>query len=688
MDRAPDSTGSPRRVVGRYEILSEIGRGSMGVVYLAYQRNLDRMVALKELNSVHAHAPNLSDLFVRESRLAASLSHPNVVTVFESFETDETPYIVMEYLPRGSLRPWVGELTLAQLAGVLEGLLSGLAGAESLNIVHRDLKPENIMVTTDGRVKIADFGIAKVTQSTNTASFMTTLGGAIGTPAYMAPEQALSRPIGPSTDLYAVGVMSYEQLAGRLPFWESGTPIEIALRHVNDPIPAILESQPDVDSRLSGWVERLLLKDPAERTPNALQAWEELEEIITDLLGPLWRRDARLPERAIDQPPMQADIRTRSAQPEVESRVLSYQRALESAPRSIRRAEPAQAKPPTQGSLAAADQPADGSPHEPPQAEREPGRPVSGERPRNRRWVAICITAALAAATGFAGAPSRGAARKPAPLDRNALTRSVQASYPSTWRAQTLAPATPGLQLDNPLVLVSKHSGAALLIGASATTSPTLLPAALLSIVPNPPRGEVVRLGSNPFYRYRNLRPRGAADEETIYAQPTTAGVILGVCLLPRAARQQSGVDCERIVGSLRLRSATMLELGPSRAYAARLNRAISKLNGTRSAAGAELAHASTAAAQEHAAAQLALAHTQAAALVRSSQPRPLEEHANAALAGALAKLARAYSTMVSAAHRHDQRSFDGARSSLTRATADLELAVVELRKLGYRFSS
>ena len=122
-------------------------------------------VALKELSSFHARrSPEFAERFLREARLAGSLSHPNIVTVHDYFEQDGIPYIAMEYVPGGSLRPYVGRLTLAQIAGVLEGVLAGLAHAEQAGIVHRDLKPENIMVTADGRVKIADFGIAKATQ--------------------------------------------------------------------------------------------------------------------------------------------------------------------------------------------------------------------------------------------------------------------------------------------------------------------------------------------------------------------------------------------------------------------------------------------------------------------------------------------------------------------------------------------
>src|SRR3954451_17763799 len=234
------------RTVGRYGIVSELGRGGMGVVWLAWQGDLDRHVALKELSRFHASDPMFARRFVRESRFAGSLTHANVVTVFDYFEHDGTPYIAMEYVERGSLRPYIGTLTLAQIGGVLEGLLAGLAAAEAHGIVHRDLKPENVMVTSDGRVKIADFGIAKATTKMQTGAFLTATGTTVGTPTYMAPEQAMAQDIGPWTDLYSVGCMAFEIFTGNVPFHDSDAPMAILLRHVNEPVAPVKSIVPEV----------------------------------------------------------------------------------------------------------------------------------------------------------------------------------------------------------------------------------------------------------------------------------------------------------------------------------------------------------------------------------------------------------------------------------------------------------
>jgi serine/threonine protein kinase len=289
----PGGPAQTPQIVGRYEILREIGRGGMAIVYVARQPDLDRQVALKELSRFHAGSAEYAHRFLRESRMAGSLNHPNIVTVYEYFEHATMPYIAMEYVPRGSLRPYMKRLTLAQIAGVLEGVLAGLAHAEAGGIVHRDLKPENIMVTGDGRVKITDFGIARATQRAGT-QYMTATGMTVGTPTYMAPEQAMAGDIGPWSDLYSVGVLTYELLVGHVPFHDTDAPMVILMRHVNERIPAAVEVRPDIDPKLSEWIEALLVKDPQHRVRHAVDAWEALEDITVGLLGPLWRRDARL----------------------------------------------------------------------------------------------------------------------------------------------------------------------------------------------------------------------------------------------------------------------------------------------------------------------------------------------------------------------------------------------------------
>jgi serine/threonine protein kinase len=284
------------RTVGRYELVEEAGRGGMAVVYLARQVDLERWVALKELSAFHASDSSWAQRFVLESRVAGSLAHPNIVTVYDFFEWQGTPYIAMEFAERGSLRPYVTVMNMAQIGGVLCDVLAGLEHAHQRGIIHRDVKPENILVTADGQVKVADFGVAKATSLMTQAAFRTATGITVGTPGYMAPEQAMATDLGPWTDLYSVGCIAYELSIGSPPFADSADGLELLLRHVHEPIPSVRAINPDIDVRISAWIDALLVKDPAARIRSAELAQDTLETILISAIGPRWRRDARLLE--------------------------------------------------------------------------------------------------------------------------------------------------------------------------------------------------------------------------------------------------------------------------------------------------------------------------------------------------------------------------------------------------------
>ena len=272
---------------GEYEIVDTIARGGMAIVFRARQPSLSRITALKRLD-LRSDDPTVLARFMRESRVGAALEHPNIVSVFDFFEDKGVPYIAMEYLERGSLRPWIGRLSEPQVFGVLEGILAGLAHAQEQGLAHRDLKPENVLLTRRGGVKIADFGIAKAYR--NATQQLTATGMAVGTPAYMAPEQATAGEVGPGTDLYAVGVMAYELLSGRTPFADVTDPMSLLWHHVHEPPPPLA----DVDARVTAWVARMLEKDAAQRPSSAVDAWLDLEEIAVALHGSLWRRAAAI----------------------------------------------------------------------------------------------------------------------------------------------------------------------------------------------------------------------------------------------------------------------------------------------------------------------------------------------------------------------------------------------------------
>jgi predicted Ser/Thr protein kinase len=277
--------------VGSYEVVRVLARGGMAVVYLARQPTLDRQVALKRLQ-LETTDPTLAQRFVREAKMAAGLDHPNVVTLFDFFEDGGVPYIAMEYVSGGSLRRLVGHLGLAQVFGVLEGVLAGLAHAETRGIAHRDLKPENVLITREGGVKIADFGIARAYNALTPS--LTQTDSAIGTPSYMAPEQVTGDALGPYTDIYALGVIAYELLSGHPPFNTGTPPMAVLYRHVHTPPRPLADVAPDVPAPVCEWAEWLLQKAPAERPASAAAASQALEEIAVDELGPYWRRTAAI----------------------------------------------------------------------------------------------------------------------------------------------------------------------------------------------------------------------------------------------------------------------------------------------------------------------------------------------------------------------------------------------------------
>jgi hypothetical protein len=282
------------RTVGRYEILEPLGEGGMADVFLARQLDLDRLVALKELRILGGADPSLAQRFLREARMAGSLSHPNIVTVHDYFESEGTPFIAMEYMERGSLRPQIGQMSLAQVAGALQGVLAALDYAGRRGIVHRDIKPENVMIGSEGQVKIADFGISKARYAFQTSGSLTADGTALGTPNYMAPEQAAAEEVGPWTDIYATGVMAFEMFVGRPPFADTPQPLVLLMRQVRDPIPLVTDLDPRIDPRIANWIAWLTAKPPADRPQIGSEAWDRFEEIVVAILGTRWQRESGL----------------------------------------------------------------------------------------------------------------------------------------------------------------------------------------------------------------------------------------------------------------------------------------------------------------------------------------------------------------------------------------------------------
>ena len=259
------ATETSRVIAERYETGARLGRGGMAEVYAATDRRLDREVAVKLLLPGMAARPDVRRRFEAEARAAASLTHPNAVAVYDTGEHDGAAYIVMERLPGETLadRLAAGPVDPAAVRRLAHDVLGALSAAHAAGIVHRDVKPGNILLTRDGSAKIADFGIA-----TSLHADPTSASHLIGTPAYLAPERLDGAPASPRSDLYSLGVVLYEALAGAKPF-PGEVPVAVAHSIHEGDHPPLAGVRPEVDAGLVRVVEKAMARDPEARFPSA-----------------------------------------------------------------------------------------------------------------------------------------------------------------------------------------------------------------------------------------------------------------------------------------------------------------------------------------------------------------------------------------------------------------------------------
>jgi serine/threonine-protein kinase len=261
---------------GRYRIVRKLGTGGMANVYLAEDQELGRSVAIKILDDRHASDEQFVERFRREAKNAASLSHPNIVSIYDRGEAEGTYYIAMEFLDGRTLKELLvrfGTPPIRIAVGYTRQILAALAFAHKFGLVHRDIKPHNVLVDSSGHVKVTDFGIAR-----SEASQMTEAGSIIGTAQYLSPEQARGAPVDQRSDIYSVGVLLYELLTGSVPF-TGDTPVEIAMKHLSQVPRPPSKKRPDVPRGLDLAVVRALAKDPDERYQTAEEMDAELARI-------------------------------------------------------------------------------------------------------------------------------------------------------------------------------------------------------------------------------------------------------------------------------------------------------------------------------------------------------------------------------------------------------------------------
>ncbi len=659
-----------------YDFIRELGRGGMAVVHLARQRDLARLVALKELSALNAGDPAFAERFLRESRVAGSLNHPNIVTVYEYFEDGGTPYIAMELVEGGSLRPLVGDLSLPKVGRVLEDMLAAVGHAGKAGIVHRDLKPENALVTKDGRVKVADFGIAKAAQSGQKG--LTSEGMTVGTPEYMSPEQALARDVGPPSDLYAIGCMTYEMLSGRLPFTDSSQ-AALLMRHVNDPVPDVREVDPLIPESVALWVAKMTEKDPDDRFPDAGSAWEAFEEALLEFVGPLWRRDATLqpaseidlgdvppqgpkplrPNAAPDPAPPAGKAYETYHAPAALHEVLGADSAptapavVTPPPAPAARRAPKHVTPPPQTVPTGPSIPAAEPPAEP---EPEPGRGV----PVGPIAAGAVLVAIVAFVVGMSSASS------PAPA--SATASGFVLTAPAGW-TKADAGIVPGL-----------GSGAVALAPPDAPAGEGIAAGVLRAaqadaVMRRGADASRVKLGAGEAVTLSDPRTKGS-----LYLLPTNAGTLVVGCSDAPAVREA----CPAVAGSIKLTRGRALPPGPTTAGANALGGALRRLSAAIRNPADDLRSARTGSAQALAAGDLAQAYAAAARDVRRADLGALARTPRGQLASGLAAVASAWRRYAAAARAGSSAGVSSARSAVSRARARVVRARSSLAAVGY----
>ena len=269
------------KIAGRYEVEELVGHGGMSSVYKAHDSLLERHVALKILHEQYNADDDFVERFKREARSVAQLQHPNIVTVIDRGDEDGRQFIVFEYIEGENLKEHVvrkGRLDVREALEIAVEVARGLAFAHEQGLIHRDVKPQNILLNGDRRAKVTDFGIARTVD----VDGMTQTGTVLGTSNYIAPEQASGGRVDVHSDVYALGVVLYELLAGEVPF-PGESFVAVAMKHIHEPAPNLLDIRGDVPLRVAAAVDRALEKDPEQRFPTMDAFAAELEACLSEL---------------------------------------------------------------------------------------------------------------------------------------------------------------------------------------------------------------------------------------------------------------------------------------------------------------------------------------------------------------------------------------------------------------------
>ena len=283
----------------RYKIIRTIGEGGMANVYLAYDTILEREVAVKILRGDLADDEKFVRRFQREANAASSLKHPNIVEMYDVGEDDGKYFIVMEYINGKTLKSLIkkrGALTLEEVMDIMLQLTSAVACAHDSYIIHRDIKPQNVMILEDGRVKITDFGIAMALNSNE----LTQTNSVMGSVHYLPPEQANGSGSTIKSDIYSLGILMFELLTGKLPF-KGENAVEIAIKQMKEPIPSIIDINPNIPQSVENIVLRACAKNPKNRYDSAAEMYEDIKTCLDPLRFEEKRLVYRYPEHEVEE---------------------------------------------------------------------------------------------------------------------------------------------------------------------------------------------------------------------------------------------------------------------------------------------------------------------------------------------------------------------------------------------------
>ncbi|HWX74093.1 MAG TPA: protein kinase [Solirubrobacteraceae bacterium] len=703
----------PGMVVAGYRLERLLGHGGMGVVYEATQISLDRTVALKIVAPSLTADVTFRTRFQREGMIQARLEHPNIVTVFEAGEVDGTLFLAMHLVRGASLKDMIiaRELDPGRSLRLLAPVADALDSAHEAGLIHRDVKPHNILVGARDHPYLADFGLTKGVDATG----LTRTGQFVGSLDYISPEQISGEPATPASDIYALGAVLFECMAGVVPYpRESDAAVLYA--HVAEQPPRVTEHRPSLPAALDAVVAHAMAKEPSQRHASAVELLEEAQRAFS---GPT--RDAMqvpapaetLAELGIRPPEGEVDtVRSATQDPEDLARRVGPTRApaggiaasepSEIAPR-VAATELAASAPPAGSTAAALPAPATAVAHAPAAPTKVAegsaatrarglrrtiarGRGPAPAMAARRRMGALVALVALGVAGGaFALGHSGGGGRSSAGGARSATAGAVKLEVPLAWRQATSPPSLSGLSFSDELAYEQPSSGGVLVAGVlPGAEGERLLPSSFLERLHTlPTTNDTVRLGNGLAYRYRDLAVSNLAGRVTLLVASSSEGVIAIGCLAPQTGAAAFRASCERVAGSFQLASGNMLPLGPDPAYGRVLADAVARLQAAQATA-RQLASARTRAGQASLSASLASAYAGTASKLATAKPGPQARPANTQLLAALRGAGDGYREMSNAASGGRAKDYSAARDSTARNLSRIGTQLAALRAIGY----